>query len=27
VWLTIGGVVCICVGASSALWPARSVIR
>ena len=27
VWLTIGGVVGICVGASSALWPIRSVVR
>lgn len=27
VWLTIGGVVGICAGASSALWPTRSVVR
>lgn len=27
VWLTIGGVVCICAGAGSALWPTRSVVR
>jgi hypothetical protein len=27
VWLTIGGVVCICAGGTSAFWPARSAIK
>ena len=27
VWLTIGGVVGICAGSASALWPVRSVMR